>query len=86
MFLKVLMHRIQVNGFDWFLDAVVGIVSRAAGSVAHIFEVGRPITGAGKTGGIYKGFFLGLSAAPEVVGFRSCADYNKESRARPALN
>jgi hypothetical protein len=30
MFLKVLMHRIQVNGFDWFLDAVVGIVSRAA--------------------------------------------------------
>jgi hypothetical protein len=56
MFLKVLMHRIQVNGFDWFLDAVVGIVSRAAGSVAHIFEVGRPITGAGKTGGIYKGF------------------------------
>jgi hypothetical protein len=55
MFLKVLMHRIQVNGFDWFLDAVVGIVSRAAGGVAHIFEVGRPITGAGKTGGIYKG-------------------------------
>jgi hypothetical protein len=31
-------------------------------------------------------YFLGLSAAPEVVGFRSCADYNKEGRASPALN
>jgi hypothetical protein len=31
-------------------------------------------------------YLLGLSVAPEGVGFRSCADYNKEGRASSALN